>query len=61
MGNVILAAGEFSVTTVMASVTDLASSAWTIISGNPVLVIMFVAGLIPVGFKVIKSAKKTSN
>lgn len=40
------------------NVTDIMSNAMTVITGNAGLLTLFVAGLIPVGFRIFKRAKR---
>lgn len=53
-------AAESSITSAVSEVVNLASSALGIITGNTVLMVMFCAGLIGVGFGVIRKAKSAS-
>ena len=44
-----------SIGTALDSVKEIASWVLTFVSENPVLMVFFVAGMIPVGVKVVKS------
>lgn len=57
---VLLAEAGTSVSSAVSEVVSLASSAISIITGNPVLMIMFCAGLVGVGFGVVRKAKGAS-
>lgn len=47
-----------TVSSALDSVWDLVNSALNFIVSNNVFVVMFAAGLIPIGFKIFKKAKK---
>ena len=62
MGGIVAVAsdGGTSITQAMSTVVQLASSAMQIITGNEVLMVLFVSTLIGVGFTVIARAKATA-
>lgn len=49
-----------SITTALSSVQEIVTSALGIITGNPILMVMFCGGLLGVGFRAIKQAKRTA-
>ncbi len=53
----VLASGGSGLTSAISEVTTLASNAISIITGNEVLMVLFVAGLVGVGFSVVRAAK----
>ena len=53
----ILASGGTSLSSAISEVTTLASNAISIITGTEVLMVLFVAGLVGVGFAVVRAAK----
>ena len=53
----ILASGGSSLSSAISQVTTLASNAISIITGNEVLMVLFVAGLVGVGFAVVRAAR----
>ena len=46
-------------TNALASVWEIVGSAVDFIAENPILMVCFVAGLVPVGFKIFKKARKS--
>lgn len=50
-------ASDIDVTSALSTLTSIMSSAMSIITGNAVLMVMFTAGLLAVGFKLIRKAK----
>lgn len=49
-----------NIATYLENLSTIASSALTIVTGNPVLMVMFCGGLLGVGFKIIKQAKRAA-
>ena len=49
-----------AVITSMGSVIDFAGTILTEITENPILLFIFAAGLVPIGFKVLKGLKRTA-
>ena len=49
-----------NVTTAMGSVLDFAGTIMTEITEQPILLFIFAAGLVPIGFKVLKGLKRTA-
>lgn len=47
------------VSTALTTVTSVFTSAMTIITGNPILMVFFAAGLLGVGFRLIRKARKS--
>ena len=54
------ATGMEAVTTSMGSVMDFAGTVLTEITGNPILLFIFAAGLVPIGFRILKGLKRTA-
>lgn len=52
-------ANTIDVSTALTTVTSVFSSAMTIITGNPILMVFFAAGLLGVGFRLIRKARKS--
>lgn len=52
-------ASTVDVSTALTTVTSVFSSAMTIITGNPILMVFFAAGLLGVGFRLIRKARKS--
>lgn len=49
-----------TVITAMGDVLDLSGTILTTITGNPILLFIFAAGLVPIGFRVLKGLKRTA-
>lgn len=49
-----------SVTTALSTVSSLVTTAISVITDNEVLMVMFVAGLVGIGFNVIRKAKASA-
>lgn len=49
-----------AVITSMGSVVDFAGTILTEITENPILLFIFAAGLVPIGFKILKGLKRTA-
>ena len=49
-----------AVITSMGSVIDFAGTILTEITENPILLFIFAAGLVPIGFRVLKGLKRTA-
>lgn len=49
-----------AVTTSMGSVIDFAGTILTEITENPILLFIFAASLVPIGFRVLKGLKRTA-
>lgn len=47
------------ITSALSTVTSVFSSAMTIITGNAVLMVFFAAGLLGVGFRLVKKARRS--
>lgn len=47
------------VSSALTTVTSVFSSAMSIITGNPVLMVFFAAGLLGVGFRLVKKARRS--
>ena len=62
MGGIVVVASEggSSISQAMSTVVTLANNAMQIITGNEVLMVLFVASLIGVGFGVIRRAKSAA-
>lgn len=59
MGNILLESGtSIDVTSALSTVTSVFSSAMSIITGNAVLMVFFAAGLLGVGFRLVKRARR---
>lgn len=52
--------GMEAVTTSMGAVVDFAGTILTEITENPILLFIFAAGLVPIGFKILKGLKRTA-
>lgn len=48
-----------SITSAMTTVTSIVGDAISLISGNAVLMVFLVAGLVPIGFHIFRSAKNS--
>lgn len=44
----------------MGSVLDFAGTILTEITGNPILLFIFAAGLVPIGFRILRGLKRTA-
>ena len=53
-------AGMDAVTSSMGSVLEFAGTVLTEITENPILLFIFSAGLVPIGFKILKGLKRTA-
>lgn len=49
-----------TITTALSTVSTLATNAIGIITGNDVLMVMFCGGLLGIGFRVIRQAKRAA-
>ena len=49
-----------NVTTAMGSVLDFAGTILTEITEQPILLFIFAAGLVPIGFRILKGLKRTA-
>lgn len=49
-----------AVITSMGSVVDFAGTILTEITENPILLFIFAAGLVPIGFRILKGLKRTA-
>ena len=49
-----------TVITAMGEVLDMGGTVLTKITGNPILLFIFAAGLVPIGFRVLKGLKRTA-
>lgn len=49
-----------AVITAMGDVLDLGGTVLTTITGNPILLFIFAAGLVPIGFRVLRGLKRTA-
>lgn len=47
------------ITTALKTVWDIVESCVTFISDNPIMMVLLVAGMVPVGFKIFKRAKRS--
>lgn len=56
----VLTASTWDIEGSLSTIGDIVSKMLDIIKGNPILTTIFVAGLIPAGFMVIRKAKKAS-
>lgn len=52
--------GMSAVTTAMGEVLDFGGTILTEITENPILLFIFAAGLLPIGFRVLKGLKRTA-
>ena len=52
--------GMEAVTTAMGGVLEFAGTILTEITGNPILLFIFAAGLVPIGFRVLRGLKRTA-
>ena len=52
--------GMEAVTTAMGNVLDFAGTILTTITENPIMLFIFAAGLVPIGFKILKGLKRTA-
>lgn len=55
-----LMAADFAISDCLTTLGTVASNAWTIVSGNPVLSVLFCVSLVGAGFGILKRAKKTA-
>lgn len=59
MGNILLESGTgIDVSSALSTVTSVFTSAMSIITGNAVLMVFFAAGLLGVGFRLVKRARR---
>ena len=49
-----------TVITAMGDVLDFAGTILTEITGNPIMLFIFAAGLVPIGFRVLRGLKRTA-
>ena len=49
-----------AVTTAMTSVLEFAGTILTEITENPILLFIFAAGLVPIGFRILRGLKRTA-
>lgn len=59
MYNVLASQGGIDISDALTTVTSVFSSAMTIITGNAVLMVFFAAGLLGVGFRLVKRARRS--
>ena len=52
--------GMEAVTTAMGGVLEFAGTILTEITENPILLFIFAAGLVPIGFRVLRGLKRTA-
>lgn len=52
--------GMDAVTTSMGAVLDFSGTILTEITENPILLFIFAAGLVPIGFRILKGLKRTA-
>lgn len=55
----VLAESGIDISTALTTVTSVFTSAMSIITGNAVLMVFFAAGLLGVGFRLIRKARKS--
>lgn len=55
----VLAESGIDISTALTTVTSVFTSAMSIITGNAVLMVFFAAGLLGVGFRLIRRARKS--
>ena len=53
-----MTSSAIDLTDALTTVTSIFTSAMSIITGNPVLMVFFAAGLLGVGFRLVRKARK---
>ena len=59
LGNILANSTAIDVSDALTTVTSVFTSAMSIITGNTVLMVFFAAGLLGVGFRLIRKARKS--
>lgn len=60
LANEVTTNGMDAVITAMGDVLEMGGTVLTTITGNPILLFIFAAGLVPIGFRVLRGLKRTA-